>query len=327
MQVFLSWSGGDMKEVAELLNEWMPTVLQSAKPWVSSQDISSGSRSMGVLADELAHLSAGIICISNETQSAPWINFEAGALSKFLDKALVIPFLVGLSPANLKGPLSQFQAVDSSSKTDVARMLSAINLASPSPVPENVLTRSVERGWSELAERLDKIRLQMSRTKPTVEAPLRSTRELVEELLLITRKQHAQSSQIAASLATHRSHAEILGILTPVAGSASASNILVILGRFFPLSLVAFVADGKHVRISIPLDIEIPALLTKTLEPFATSFSIELTTEADSATIESQQSSLKESTPTPSYRPYQTPASYDDPWSQPAGSYSDEPPF
>ena len=41
MKVFISWSGTRSKALAVALKEWLPLILQYAKPWVSDKDISS----------------------------------------------------------------------------------------------------------------------------------------------------------------------------------------------------------------------------------------------------------------------------------------------
>ena len=59
--------------------------------------------------------------------NSPWLNFEAGALSKSLDISRISPFLLGLRQAELTGPLAQFQAtlpqVD-----DAVRLVKSMNL-------------------------------------------------------------------------------------------------------------------------------------------------------------------------------------------------------
>ena len=101
MRIFLSWSGESMRRSAETLRGWIPLILHDVELWVSSQDISSGSRAMAVLAQELESTQIGIICLSRRTQGAPWINFEAGALSRSVTEGRVIPFLIDLSVGDL----------------------------------------------------------------------------------------------------------------------------------------------------------------------------------------------------------------------------------
>ena len=82
MKVFISWSGEKSHKIANILREWMPCVIQSIKPYVSSKDIDKGARWSTDIAKELEDSYFGIICVTKSNINAPWINFEAGALSK-----------------------------------------------------------------------------------------------------------------------------------------------------------------------------------------------------------------------------------------------------
>lgn len=39
MKVFISWSGNKSHKVAMIFREWLPSVIQSLEPYVSSEDI------------------------------------------------------------------------------------------------------------------------------------------------------------------------------------------------------------------------------------------------------------------------------------------------
>jgi hypothetical protein len=110
MKVFLSWSGDLSHKVALTLRDWLPSVIQSIEPYVSSEDIDKGARWSTDIASELADSSYGILCVTKENLHAPWLTFEAGALSKTMDKSYVSPFLFGIKRAEINGPILQFQS-------------------------------------------------------------------------------------------------------------------------------------------------------------------------------------------------------------------------
>lgn len=43
MKLFISWSGEKSKDVANLLHKWISSVIQAIHPWISTQDIETGS--------------------------------------------------------------------------------------------------------------------------------------------------------------------------------------------------------------------------------------------------------------------------------------------
>lgn len=93
LKVFISWSGEESHKVALVLREWLPSVIQSITPYVSSEDIDKGTRWASDIAGELDESSFGILCVTKDNLNAPWLNFEAGALGKSVDKSRVCPFL------------------------------------------------------------------------------------------------------------------------------------------------------------------------------------------------------------------------------------------
>lgn len=79
MKVFISWSGKVSQDVALILKDWLPSVIQRVNPYVSSEDIQKGTNWNRDISKELESTDFGIICLTKGNAKAPWINFEAGA--------------------------------------------------------------------------------------------------------------------------------------------------------------------------------------------------------------------------------------------------------
>jgi hypothetical protein len=158
MKVFLSWSGDASHKVACVLRDWIPSVIQAVHPYVSSEDIDKGTRWSTDIAQELAESTYGILCITRENLSAPWINFEAGALSKTIDKANVSPFLFGIKRSEVHGPLLQFQSTIYE-KEDVGKLLLSLNnrIEERDRLEDSLLRKSFNVWWPQLQEQLDAV--------------------------------------------------------------------------------------------------------------------------------------------------------------------------
>jgi hypothetical protein len=65
-------------------------------PWFSDTDIRAGTTWFGEIQERLNASKYGIIVVTTENLGKPWLNFEAGSLSKTLgeDRTLVTPLLV-----------------------------------------------------------------------------------------------------------------------------------------------------------------------------------------------------------------------------------------
>ncbi len=110
MKVFISWSGNISLKVALIFRDWLPSVIQSIEPYVSSEDIDKGARWSTDIAKELENSTFGILCVTKENLEAPWLSFEAGALSKTMEKSFVSPFLFDIKRSEVQGPILQFQS-------------------------------------------------------------------------------------------------------------------------------------------------------------------------------------------------------------------------
>ena len=110
MKVFISWSGELSFKIATCVNHWLGNVLQGVDVWFSP-NIDKGSMWFSDVAAELEKTAVGILCLTRDNLNAPWILFEAGALSKGGQKNRVVPLLINLTPRELTGPLAQFNAM------------------------------------------------------------------------------------------------------------------------------------------------------------------------------------------------------------------------
>lgn len=183
MKVFISWSGERSRYVAEALRVWLPRVMQAVRPWMSDADISAGSRWLAEVSSVLDETSIGIICVTQENLSSPWLHFEAGALSKALDQSRICPMGLNLKPGQISGPLSQFQAV-TLDESGMLRVLGALNkLMAERALPDSELNEIFAVWWPRLAAKLDAI------PDATSPAPARATEDQLEELLQIAREQ------------------------------------------------------------------------------------------------------------------------------------------
>lgn len=184
MKVFISWSGQTSKNIAEIFRQWIPSVIQVVKPYYSPDDITKGTRWGTEIAKELDESKVGIICLTKDNLQSPWIMFEAGALSKNIDKSKVCPLLFGVEPTDIQGPLVQFQAAKFT-KEEMKKVVKMINselgdLALTTEVFENVF----EMWWPRLGE---KIEAELSKPLKSSDKDVRAERDILEEILSLTR--------------------------------------------------------------------------------------------------------------------------------------------
>lgn len=187
MKVFLSWSGEKSHKVALVFRDWFPSVIQSLEPYVSSEDIDKGTRWSTDIAKELEDSSFGILCVTKENINAPWLTFEAGALSKTMDKSFVSPFLFDIKRSEVSGPILQFQSTIFS-KDDVFKLVKTLNTASAEDqLSESMLAKAFNVWWPTLEEELTKLKgiKEESIEDNVSDTPLPS--EILEEILDLSR--------------------------------------------------------------------------------------------------------------------------------------------
>ncbi len=184
MDVFISWSGERSRCAAEALRTWLPKVINAIKPWLSVTDVEKGSRWSTDIASRLEQSKLGIICLTKGNLHSDWILFEAGALSKTLQNTYVCPLLFELQPADVKGPLAQFQATRAI-KEEIRKLLQTINSAiGDQSLSEAHLSEAFDVWWPKLERQFGELPAEEAH-----ESPARPDREILEEILALMRSQ------------------------------------------------------------------------------------------------------------------------------------------
>ena len=185
MKVFISWSGEKSREVAVALREWLPLVMNSVEPFVSSKDIYAGTRWQLEIAAQLGSTNFGIVCVTADNQKSPWLNFESGALAKAVESSRVVPLAIDLKPSDIELPLGQFQG-QPASELGVGEILNSINETATQPLDGTLLKRALAKWWPDLKIELDRIEADTRFRAPRAGAH-RTDRELLEETLQTVR--------------------------------------------------------------------------------------------------------------------------------------------
>ena len=171
--------------VAKVLKWWIERVAQTTTAFVSDDDISLGTRWSDRIKNELAETRVGIICVTPDNQTAPWINFEAGAISKAVDgnDNKVIPILIDYrKKTDYKGPLSEFNLA-LLDREGLLKLAKAINdtLVEPKSAPE--VEETFEAWWPQLEKKI----ADVHEAEPASQQPSRHPDDVNSEILEIVR--------------------------------------------------------------------------------------------------------------------------------------------
>jgi hypothetical protein len=196
LKVFISWSGERSLKVAEALRQWLPDVLQGVEPWLSAADIDKGEKWNQAVSGGLAASDYSIICLTPENLRAPWLLFEAGALSKHASSR-VCTYLFALTYADVKDPLSQFQH-SLADRNDTRKLIDSINKGfGEDRLDEARLQRVFDMGWLMLEKQLASI------------SPLAAAREASDKSVAFS--DDGKTAEIMSELLTRmREHSKLL---------------------------------------------------------------------------------------------------------------------
>lgn len=189
MKVFLSWSGDASHQIARALYGWLPMLIQRIEPYISSE-IDKGARWSTDIARELESSSFGIACVTNENKEAPWLLFEAGALSKSVAEGRLAPLLCGIEQSDIqRSPISQFQ-MTKFERAEFLRLLHSINSSLGLEALEvMVLDNLFDALWPSLSAAVEAILEASEQSQPRPPAPVDGERIMgaIEELITNSR--------------------------------------------------------------------------------------------------------------------------------------------
>jgi hypothetical protein len=189
MKVFISWSGARSRIVAEALRSWLPDIINAVEPFVSELDIDKGAVGTEVIGRQLKDSAFGIVCLTRDNQTRPWINYEAGALSKTVgdDDARVATVLIDIDgPAGVTGPLSAFQATQLHHREAIKQLVASIAKTAGDGRSREKLDRLVDRLWDSLASQVTQEILDASGEASAV--PTRQPEDMFAEILTLVRQ-------------------------------------------------------------------------------------------------------------------------------------------
>ena len=111
MKVYIAWSGKISKEVASILNSWLPLMNPHIETFFSAEDIPTGIFWHDALRREIVTCDCALLCLTSDNIHSPWIYYEAGIIRGKTEPGYVIPVLFDVSIAQLDGPFTHSQAV------------------------------------------------------------------------------------------------------------------------------------------------------------------------------------------------------------------------
>ncbi len=194
MKVFISWSGEFSKKIALLIKDWAEQCIQSIEAFVSDEDIEKGENWSARLTNELSSTNYGIVCLTSDNISAPWIHFEAGALSKLVESR-VSTIAVDIQYSEIKGPLSSFQNTKLE-KDEMFSLLKSINnsieKSGEKKLSDEKLKNSFDAFWQTFNDKLKKL-FDDHKKEPAKKqtSKMQIQQETFDELLQLMRNQNA----------------------------------------------------------------------------------------------------------------------------------------
>jgi hypothetical protein len=189
VKLFISWSGKVSQEIAKEFRDWLPLLNKDIKPYMSAEDIEKGAHWSSRIRSELAETRFGILILTKENVTSPWLHFEAGAIAKSVDDSRMVPILFGLTEPEIDQPLSLFQA-SRFEKEEIWKVVQGANsIAGAEAASETILKRLFDKFWPDLFEKVGVHIRSLAKPDGSTLDPKEESEKIVRELLMLSRQQ------------------------------------------------------------------------------------------------------------------------------------------
>jgi hypothetical protein len=184
VKLFIAWSGAASQQLASFMHEWLKSIVQAIDPFMSSKDIRQGQRWASEIGGKLAEVDFALLCLTPTNLENRWIHFEAGAVSKNIEKARVSALLFDVTTPQIEFPLQQFQHT-ALTREGLWKLVQDINKLCPTPLQDPVLKRAFDRAFPEVETELASIRktLAQEQKRNGDGTPKRTTDDVLADLL------------------------------------------------------------------------------------------------------------------------------------------------
>lgn len=167
MKIFISWAKPKSKKIAYFIKEFLEGLFHDQiETWLSDENIKTGARPTVAISQALKECDKGIFCILKENYEAPWIMYEAGAISTHehsiireeKDNCVIWPILFeNISTEQLyRNPLYQFQFVEFS-RDKMYKFVQEVNNTIVAFKDVTILEKHFGFYWKELNDNIQKV--------------------------------------------------------------------------------------------------------------------------------------------------------------------------
>ena len=173
--------------MADALNAWLPDIFPAVKPFVST-GIEGGLKWFNEVESNLEDARFGIVCLTLDSYSKPWVNFEAGALLTTFKGNRVCPYYLDGKATDYEPPLGLMQMLkaDKEGTLGLVRSISSVLSCNDLPTHDDVrLSKHFERWWENLEEALRGIPPEPD---GGTEPEARSSDDMIREILGMLRQ-------------------------------------------------------------------------------------------------------------------------------------------